>query len=141
MSRRRVVGAPSYHPRYVVWELTLKCDLACRHCGSRAGRPRAEELSLAECEDLVEQLAAIGAQEITFIGGEAYLHPDWLSIIAATAAAGMRPTMTTGARRMTAARASCNLQAKMRRAKTPWAPLGGPLNIRLSFNLCFKISL
>ena len=105
MSRRRVVGAPTYHPRYVVWELTLKCDLACRHCGSRAGRPRAEELSLAECQDLIEQLASIGAQEITFIGGEAYLHPDWLSIIAATAAAGMRPTMTTGARRMTAERA------------------------------------
>jgi radical SAM protein with 4Fe4S-binding SPASM domain len=103
MSRRRVVGPASHHPRYVVWELTLKCDLACRHCGSRAGRARAEELSLAECRDLVTQLADMGTQEITFIGGEAYLHPDWLAIIEATAQAGIRATMTTGARRLTAA--------------------------------------
>jgi hypothetical protein len=24
-------------PLYAVWEVTLRCDLACRHCGSRAG--------------------------------------------------------------------------------------------------------
>ena len=27
-----------FRPIYAVWELTLACDLACRHCGSRAGR-------------------------------------------------------------------------------------------------------
>ena len=102
MTRRRVNTTEQHHPRYVVWELTLKCDLACRHCGSRAGRPREEELSLSECLDLVQQLADLGAQEITFIGGEAYLSPDWLKVVAATAAAGIRPTMTTGARRLTA---------------------------------------
>ena len=44
----------------------------------------------------------MGTQEVTFIGGEAYLHPDWLAIIEATAQAGIRATMTTGARRLTA---------------------------------------
>jgi len=28
----------AWRPIYAVWELTLKCDLACRHCGSRAGK-------------------------------------------------------------------------------------------------------
>lgn len=87
-----------YQPRYVVWELTLKCDLACRHCGSRAGRPRAEELGLDEARGIVDQLAEMGTREITFIGGEAYLHPDWLEIVRAAAGAGIRCTMTTGGR-------------------------------------------
>ena len=34
-----------YAPRYVVLGVNLKCDLACRHCGSRAGHPRNKELS------------------------------------------------------------------------------------------------
>lgn len=89
-----------YAPRYVVWELTLKCDLACRHCGSRAGRPRDEELSLEESLDLLGQLNDLGAREITFIGGEAYLYPHWLEVISACAKLGIRPTMTTGARNL-----------------------------------------
>ena len=43
----RITNKDAAHtPRYVVWELTLKCDLACRHCGSRAGRVRQDELTL-----------------------------------------------------------------------------------------------
>jgi MoaA/NifB/PqqE/SkfB family radical SAM enzyme len=34
-------------PIYAVWELTLRCDLACQHCGSRAGHARPDELSTA----------------------------------------------------------------------------------------------
>src|SRR5690349_7267237 len=58
---------------YVVWEITLRCDLACGHCGSRAGKPRADELTTAEALDLVRQIAEMGAHEVTLIGGEAYL--------------------------------------------------------------------
>ena len=36
-----------WRPVYAVWEVTLKCDLACRHCGSRAGHARPDELSTA----------------------------------------------------------------------------------------------
>jgi MoaA/NifB/PqqE/SkfB family radical SAM enzyme len=38
---------------YAVWELTLKCNLACGHCGSRAGDRRDDELSPEEALDLV----------------------------------------------------------------------------------------
>src|SRR5215468_1569529 len=54
-------------PIYAVWELTLKCDLACRHCGSRAGVARADELALTEALDLVGQLAELGLKELTLI--------------------------------------------------------------------------
>ena len=58
-----------WRPVYAVWEVTLKCDLACRHCGSRAGRARPDELSTAEALDLVSQMAALGVREVTLIGG------------------------------------------------------------------------
>ena len=51
MSQRRLnVLSRDFFPAYVVWELTLKCDLACTHCGSRAG-PRRPERWMTEFGD------------------------------------------------------------------------------------------
>jgi hypothetical protein len=82
---------------YAVWEITLKCNLACTHCGSRVGDAREGELSTDEALDLVRQLADAGITEVSLIGGEAFLRPDWLVIARAIADAGMIPTMVTGA--------------------------------------------
>ncbi|MFO0604948.1 MAG: radical SAM protein [Polyangiales bacterium] len=82
--------------RYAVWEITLKCNLACRHCGSRAGGKRDDELSTDEALDLVRQMAEVGVHEVTLIGGEAYLRKDWLQIAAAVKRHGMRCTLQTG---------------------------------------------
>lgn len=81
---------------YAVWEITLKCNLACQHCGSRAGHTRAKELSTEEALDLVRQMAEVGIKEVTIIGGEAFLRPDWLEIAKAINQAGMLCGMTTG---------------------------------------------
>ena len=81
---------------YAVWEITLKCNLACQHCGSRAGEERVNELSTAEAFDLIRQMKDAGITEITLIGGEAYLRPDWLQLIKAINDAGMMCTMVTG---------------------------------------------
>jgi radical SAM protein with 4Fe4S-binding SPASM domain len=105
-----------WRPIYAVWELTLKCDLACRHCGSRAGRTRPDELATAECLDLVRQMAELGVLEVTVIGGEAYLHQDWLVIIEAIRRAGMQCSMTTGGRGMTAERARAAASAGLQSA-------------------------
>jgi radical SAM protein with 4Fe4S-binding SPASM domain len=94
-----------WQPIYAVWEITLKCDLACRHCGSRAGRERPDELSPAEALDLVDQMADLGVKEVTVIGGEAYLRDDWVDIIRKVRDRGMSCTMTTGGRGVTAERA------------------------------------
>lgn len=104
MSRASTGEAADPRPRMVVWELTLRCDLACAHCGSRAGKPRAAELTTDEGLDVIAQLAALGTREIAFIGGEAYLHPGWLAFVRATARAGIRATMVTGGRQLDAAR-------------------------------------
>lgn len=102
-----------YKPLLAVWELTLRCDLACRHCGSRAGRARPDELSTGECLDVVRQLAELGTREVAIIGGEAYLRDDWLEIIRAIRGHGMLPTMTTGGRGMTCERAEAAARAGM----------------------------
>ena len=64
------------HPVHVVWELTLACNLRCAHCGSRAGRPRSDELTTDEIRAIVAELAALGTREISLIGGEAFLRRD-----------------------------------------------------------------
>ncbi len=94
--RRLDVVNEALHPAYVVWELTLACDHACRHCGSRAGGARNGELTTTEALDVVSELAEMQAREVVLIGGEAYLHDGFLTIVAALRDAGIRPTMTTG---------------------------------------------
>jgi len=106
----------AWRPIYAVWELTLKCDLACGHCGSRAGRARPDELDTAACLDLVAQMAALGVLEVTVIGGEAYLHNDWLTIVRAIRDAGMHCSMTTGGRGITAELARAGAEAGLRNA-------------------------
>ena len=91
----------SFLPVHAVWEITLACDLKCHHCGSRAGKRRAEELTTDECLDLVRQLARGGTREITLIGGEAYLRRDWLQIIREIRDQGMDCTMQSGGLNLT----------------------------------------
>ena len=91
----------SFVPVHAVWEITLACDLKCHHCGSRAGKRRAEELTTGECLDLVRQLARMGTREVTLIGGEAYLRRDWLQIIREIRAQGMDCTMQSGGLNLT----------------------------------------
>ena len=57
-------------PSIAVWEITLRCNLGCCHCGSRAARARPDELSTTEALDLVRQFADLGLKEVTLIGGE-----------------------------------------------------------------------
>src|SRR5687768_11916252 len=100
-----------WRPIYAVWEITLKCDLACRHCGSRAGRERPDELTTSECLDLVRQMAELGVKEVTLIGGEAYLREDWTDIVRAIREHGMSATMTSGGRGLTRERTEAAAKA------------------------------
>jgi len=109
--RRLNVLTEDYHPAYVVWELTLRCDHACTHCGSRAGIARDDELSTAEALDVVNGLAKMRTREVVLIGGEAYLHTGFLDIARALVANNIVASMTTGGRGITAALAQEMAQA------------------------------
>ncbi len=111
-ARRRLPLAPearpvdrATRPVNAIWELTLRCDLACRHCSSRAGKKRPDELSTDEALRVVDEMADLGVLEVTLIGGEAYLHEGWIDVVRAIRRRGMECTMVTGGRGMTAERA------------------------------------
>jgi radical SAM protein with 4Fe4S-binding SPASM domain len=72
-----VLRQVGFFPHTCVWELTLACNLRCKHCGSVAGKRRTEELSLDACLRVADELVALGCQRITLIGGEPTLYPDW----------------------------------------------------------------
>lgn len=105
-----------HRPVHAVWELTLACNLKCRHCGSRAGKRRPNELTTDECLDLVRQLADAGVREVSLIGGEAYLRRDWIEIVCAVADAGMECTLVTGGRNLTDERVRAAAEAGLRGA-------------------------
>lgn len=92
-------------PVYAVWELTMKCDQPCEHCGSRAGPSRPRELSTGEALEVARGLARLGCRETVLIGGEAYLRTDVHEIIGELARGGIRVVLQTGGRAFTAERA------------------------------------
>ena len=72
-----VLRRVGFFPRACVWELTLACNLRCKHCGSIAGSKRADELSIEECLRVADELVALGCRRITLSGGEPTLYPGW----------------------------------------------------------------
>jgi len=64
----------------VVWEITLACNLNCIHCGSSAGRARADELSTEEALKLCSDLKRIRSLGVALMGGEPLLRSDWATI-------------------------------------------------------------
>lgn len=70
----------NYYPSYAAWEMTLKCNMNCMHCGSKAGPKRKHELSLDKCMDIAEQLIALNLENMTLIGGEIFFKKGWEKI-------------------------------------------------------------
>lgn len=91
------------YPRYCVWELTLACNLRCRHCGSFAGEPRADELSLDECLRVAGELADLGCEKVTLSGGEPTLCAHWHEVGRALTERGVRVNIISNGWRWTAA--------------------------------------
>ena len=84
-----------------VWELTLRCNLRCLHCGATAGRARSDELTAAEVLRVADELVALPAREVTLMGGEPFLRPDWLSVAQRLREGGVRLVIFTNGTRLT----------------------------------------
>ncbi|MHA2213102.1 MAG: radical SAM protein, partial [Candidatus Thorarchaeota archaeon] len=84
-------------PTAILWEMTNRCNLSCRHCGASAGAPKQEELSLEECLRLVDDLAAFGAKCLILSGGEPLTHPEFFKIAKHAANHGFEIQVATNA--------------------------------------------
>jgi radical SAM protein with 4Fe4S-binding SPASM domain len=85
----------TYVPRQGVWEITLACNMRCRHCGSHAGAPREDELSTEEALRVLGELAAAGCRRLTLSGGEPLVRRDWPKLVEEGTRLGMMMKMIT----------------------------------------------
>ncbi len=82
-------------PLIVGWELTLACNLRCRHCASSAGEPRPNELTLDESLAICDQLPELLTVEVVFTGGEPLISAHWEPIASRLSQHGIRVGMVT----------------------------------------------
>jgi radical SAM protein with 4Fe4S-binding SPASM domain len=69
-------------PIVIGWELTLACNIRCRHCGSTAGEERRNELSLTESLAICDEIRDLLVSEVDFTGGEPLMKEGWDTIAA-----------------------------------------------------------
>ncbi len=100
----RFVEAGLSAPVNVTWEVTLACNLRCRHCLSAAGAPAPRELTTREALRLVGELHRMGVFQVNFGGGEPFLRPDFEDILAACHGRGIVTCISTNGTLLDAAR-------------------------------------
>ncbi len=93
--RGRRPGRPFPPPDYLLWEITLGCNLRCLHCAARAGRPRKDELSTREALELCDRIAELGIPAVALMGGEPLLRKDWKEIAGRLVSHGIRVGLVT----------------------------------------------
>ena len=74
----------SFVPINIHWDLTYRCDHKCVHC--YITERKTDELSLEECELLLDQLVEAGTFTILFSGGDLFVRPDAIDVLAAARA-------------------------------------------------------
>ena len=77
---KQIIDSSSWSPINCTWELTLACNLRCKHCGSSAGKCRKNEISLAKALSICDELKQLGTKEVTLIGGEPLISDKWFPI-------------------------------------------------------------
>ncbi|MBE0616839.1 MAG: radical SAM protein, partial [Proteobacteria bacterium] len=82
-------------PVNLTWEVTLACNLRCRHCLSSSGHSAARELDTREALALVGELHEAGVFQVNFGGGEPFLRPDFGKILEACHDRGVMTCIST----------------------------------------------
>ncbi len=76
-------------------EITRRCNLACPHCYTAAGKELDGEMTTAECKAVLDALADLGTSLIGWTGGEPLLREDMEDLFAHARALGMQSSVTT----------------------------------------------
>lgn len=82
-------------PISAAWEITMACNMRCRHCGSGCTDRRPDELTTDEALRLCDDLAEIGVKFVGLSGGEPLLRPDWPLIARRLTGHGMVVSMVS----------------------------------------------
>lgn len=78
-----------------VWEVTMGCNMRCKHCGSSCENPAKDELTTEEALNLCDDLGRLGLEFVTLSGGEPTTRKDWPLIAKGLRKNNIIPTMIT----------------------------------------------
>jgi len=87
-------------PLHGTFELTWRCNFACRHCYLQGCRPGPAELGTAQVLSLLDQVAQAGCLYLTLTGGEPLCRPDFEDILAHAVHLGFAVTVFTNGSRI-----------------------------------------
>jgi radical SAM protein with 4Fe4S-binding SPASM domain len=68
-------------PVSVVWSLSYKCNLKCKHCYQNANQRSSDELTLEERFKIIDQMAQAGVSLVVLSGGEPLTNPNLGALI------------------------------------------------------------
>ena len=83
------------NPVTAVWEITMGCNMRCKHCGSSCHSALPDELTTTEALALCDDLGKLGLQWVTLSGGEPTTRKDWHLIAARLTQNGVIPNIIT----------------------------------------------
>ena len=83
---------PSRYIRTAHWSITGYCNYRCKHCYMSAPDARYGELSHEQVMAIVQQLIDCGVMEVSLTGGEPLVRKDFMDIVDALLAGGIRIT-------------------------------------------------
>lgn len=79
----------------VIWNVTKKCNLNCRHCYAANSNACEPELTFEEGKKLIDDLSAFACPVILFSGGEPLLRPDLPELAGYAVSKGIRTVIST----------------------------------------------
>ncbi|MBR2718396.1 MAG: radical SAM protein [Clostridia bacterium] len=83
---------PARYIRTAHWSITGRCNYRCKHCYMSAPDAKFGELSHQQVMDIVRQLIECGVMNVSLTGGEPLVRKDFLEIVDALLAGGIRIT-------------------------------------------------
>lgn len=82
-------------PAGVLWDLTSKCNLRCRHCVVSAGEECSDELCFEDCCRLIDEFADFEVGQLILSGGEPLIRKDFFDIAEYAASKGIMIQVAT----------------------------------------------
>lgn len=84
-----------YKPITCVWEVTMACNMRCKHCGSSCSVAKEDELTTEEAVKLCKEFGDLGLRWVVISGGEALTRKDWYIIAQALTDNNVIPNLIT----------------------------------------------
>ncbi|MBM7866460.1 radical SAM protein [Heliobacterium gestii] len=84
-----------HQPYAAVWEITMGCNMRCKHCGSACRSALPDELTTEEALRLCDDIGELGLKYVTISGGEPLTRSDFHLIAKRLKERGVTPHIIT----------------------------------------------